>query len=481
MTDKKERKIVLTPSQQQAFDKLKRFVNSGITNTFILTGYAGTGKTTLMKTLIEWMDTEEKPFQILASTGRAAKILSNKTECPALTVHSCIYTFDDFNQDIEKVVRKIDEAKGIDKTGQLLLQFKPVSANNLDYNRKFYIVDESSMISDSIEPNPTQAIFGTGKLLSDLIKFDEKGYFIFLGDACQLPPISQNFSPALDKEYLEEVHHLCVEQATLNEIVRQKDGNDIILAAARMRSLYQNPPKVKWGKFPLRGYKDIEIHPNQLSIVNAYINNVKQNGFNAATLLCGSNLACNILTKIVRPSLGFNSPILSENELLLITQNNGPTGLMNGDLVKVISTGHRKRRAGLTFLYVEVEEMVNKQTFSLLLIEDILYGNKINLTQENQKALFIDFYRRMKEQNIKPKTDTFKKAMQDDPFLNALRAVYGYALTCHKAQGGEWNDVYLDIPRYLSHSPKRSTYQWLYTAMTRASNRLHVADDFFIT
>ena len=176
MTDKKERKIVLTPSQQQAFDKLKRFVNSGITNTFILTGYAGTGKTTLMKTLIEWMDTEEKPFQILASTGRAAKILSNKTECPALTVHSCIYTFDDFNQDIEKVVKKIDEAKGIDKTGQLLLQFKPVSANNLDYNRKFYIVDESSMISDSIEPNPTQAIFGTGKLLSDLIKFDEKGY-----------------------------------------------------------------------------------------------------------------------------------------------------------------------------------------------------------------------------------------------------------------------------------------------------------------
>ncbi|WP_455070161.1 ATP-binding domain-containing protein, partial [Prevotella aurantiaca] len=211
------------------------------------------------------------------------------------------------------------------------------------------------------------------------------------------------------------------------------------------------------------------------------IPNVKQNGFNAATLLCGSNLACSILTNIVRPSLGFNSPTLSENELLLITQNNGPTRLMNGDLVKVISTGHRKRRAGLTFLYVEVEEMVNKQTFSLLLIEDILYGNKINLTQENQKALFIDFYRRMKEQDIKPKTDAFKKAMQDDPFLNALRAVYGYALTCHKAQGGEWNDVYLDIPRYLSHSPKRSTYQWLYTAMTRASNRLHVADDFFIT
>ena len=139
-----------------------------------------------------------------------------------------------------------------------------------------------------------------------------------------------------------------VERATLNEIVRHQDGNDIVVAATRMRTLYQNPPQVKWGKFPFRGYKDIKIHPNQLSIVNAYINNVKQNGFEEATLLCGSNAACNILTSIVRPALGFNKSLLEVGELLLITQNNNTTRLMNGDLVKVISTERRIRRAGLT-------------------------------------------------------------------------------------------------------------------------------------
>ena len=480
MTEKNDKQIVLTPSQQQAFNKLKDFVNGSNANTFILTGYAGTGKTTLMKTLIEWISEQDKEFQLLASTGRAAKILSNKTGCEAKTVHSSIYTFTDFNQDIEKVVERIDESKGIDDTGQLLLQFIPVSASNLDYDRKVYIIDEASMISDQPDKNPTQAIFGTGRLLHDLINFDNKGCFIFVGDACQLPPISQDFSPALDKEYLEDVHRMNVERATLNEIVRQQDGNDIVVAAARMRTLYQNPPHVKWGKFPFRGYKDIEIHLNQLSILNAYIDNVKQNGFEEATLLCGSNAACNTLTSIVRPALGFNESLLEVGELLLVTQNNYQTRLMNGDLVKVISTERRIRRAGLTFLQVEVQEMVSKKTFSLLLIEDILYGNTTNLTQESQKALFIDFYRRMKEQHIRPKTNAFKSAMFNDPYLNALRAVYGYALTCHKAQGGEWKDVYLDIPRHLSHSPKRSAYQWLYTAMTRASNRLHVADDFFI-
>ena len=153
MTEKNDKQIVLTPSQQQAFNKLKNFVNGSSAITFILTGYAGTGKTTLMKTLIEWINEQNKEFQLLASTGRAAKILSNKTECEAKTVHSCIYTFDDFNQDIEKVVNRIDDSKGIDDTGQLLLQFTSVSAKNSDYDRKIYIIDEASRISDFPDKN----------------------------------------------------------------------------------------------------------------------------------------------------------------------------------------------------------------------------------------------------------------------------------------------------------------------------------------
>ena len=434
-----------------------------------------------MKALISWMSDQHKGFELLASTGRAAKILSNKTDCIAKTVHSCIYKFSDFNQDIEHVVNQIDKSNGVDETGQLLLQFEALNAKNDGYDNKTYIVDESSMVSDFAERNPTQAIFGSGKLLSDLLAYDTKGRYVFVGDACQLPPISQTFSPALSKLYLEMTHSLASQQATLNEIVRQHDGNDIVMAATRMRALYQNPPQLKWGKFPFRGYRNIQIHASQFAFINAYINNVKERGFNATTLICGSNKDCNTLTSIVRPALGFHSPTLEKGELLLVTQNNGLSRLMNGDLVKVLFTERRIRRAGLTFLYVEVEEMVTRRTTSLMLIEDILYSGATNLSQEQQKALFIDFYRRMREQKIRQNTKEFQNALFTDPFLNALRAVYGYALTCYKAQGGEWEDVYLNIPRRLSSAPKRPVYQWLYTAMTRASERLHISDDFFIT
>lgn len=168
-------------------------------------------------------------------------------------------------------------------------------------------------------------------------------------------------------------------------------------------------------------------------------------------------------------------------ELLLITQNNGLSNLMNGDLVKVRQLGNRIQRAALTFLEVEVEELFSKRVVKQLLIEDILYSPAPNLKQNDQQALFIDYFYRMKALGIHYRSNEFKKRMINDPYLNAIRAVFGYALTCHKAQGGEWSDVYLDIPRRISHETKSSDYQWLYTATTRATNQLHIVDDFFIT
>lgn len=477
---KENERLVLTPSQREALNRLKTFVESGQEKVFILTGYAGTGKTTLMKMFINWLSNGNHPFELLASTGRAAKVLSNKAGSEAKTIHSCIYTFDAFNQDIERLVQEIDKHKGVDTTGQLLLQFETLKADNEDYKQRIYIVDEASMVPDVRDKNPTQAIFGTGKVLTDLLNYDAKGRFIFVGDACQLPPMLQDFSPALAETYMQDVHHVKVAHARLQEIVRQEDTNDIIQAAARVRMLYEKPARVTWAKFPLRGYQHIEIHPSQISLIDAYIRKVKEKGFNATTLICGSNRSCGMLSQLIRPALGFHSGNLEVGELLLVTQNNLPTGLMNGDFVKVVSIGNRIRQAELTFLHVEVCEMVTEQTYSLLLIEDILYSGMTNLSQISQKALFIDFYRRMKEKKISSKSQELKDKMKNDPYLNALRVVYGYAITCHKAQGGEWEDVYLDIPRYLSHNPTHATYQWLYTAVTRASNRLHVVDAFFI-
>lgn len=153
---------------------------------------------------------------------------------------------------------------------------------------------------------------------------------------------------------------------------------------------------------------------------------------------------------------------------------------MNGDLVTVEDIIIHERRAGLTFLKVSVKELFTKRVYSQLMIADIIYSNQTNLTQSQQKELFIDFYYRMKDKGISQKSQTFKQNMMNDPYLNALRTVFGYALTCHKAQGGEWDYVYLDIPKSVPALPKPYVYQWVYTAMTRAKRGLYLVDDFWI-
>ena len=156
------------------------------------------------------------------------------------------------------------------------------------------------------------------------------------------------------------------------------------------------------------------------------------------------------------------------------------SGLLNGDIVIVEETMYREHRGGLTFLQVKVRELVSQRTYNQFLIEEILYHNKTNLTAEQQKELYIDFFIRMKSKKIKQNSKLFEEEMRCDPYLNALRAVFGYALTCHKSQGGEWEHVYLDIPRNLPQIDKPYVYQWMYTAMTRASIELYIVDDFWI-
>ena len=487
--------IILTYQQKVAFDKLKSFCQNVGSRVFILSGYAGTGKTTLLRTFIKWLTDQGytnsaevskaereflgKQFVPLASTGRAAKVICDKTGYTASTVHSWIYSFKGFNQDIGKMVETIEKNHNIDNTGQLLLDFGFTPLEN-QAGHTIYIVDEASMISDVTSTNPIQARFGSGKVLHDLLKYDSCGKFIFVGDNCQLPPINSRESPAMMPEYIKRTYHLPITTATLTEIVRQGQDNDIILSSEKMRQLCDNPPHVTWGKFPLKGYDHIKIVGSKIELINRYVDDVKQNGYEASTLITGSNKNCNMLSVSVRKQLGFTDTRVMVGELLLVTQNNMPTGLMNGDLVKVKSIGNRIERANLTFIDVEVEELVTKKAYRTMLIEDLLYSNNINLTQVEQKNLFIDFHNRERNKNVKQGEADYNRDLMHDTYLNALRAVYGYAITCHKSQGGEWPNVYLDIPRYLSHNPDSSTYQWVYTAMTRASDALYIADDFFI-
>ena len=471
------KKITLTDSQQSAFDKITRFVHNAGARVFILKGYAGTGKTTLMKVLIGVLNDEEISFSLLASTGRAAKILSNATGHEASTVHGTIYKYDGLNLDLDEVVKK-RETSNVDDSGQLFLNFNLCSVKGTDSH--FYIVDESSMVSDKEDKTATQAMFGSGRLLRDLLEYDKNGKFVFVGDVCQLPPVIQKISPALNSEYFRNTFGFDVEEAELTDVVRQSQGNDIVISAQKVRKLYYNPQPYKWAKFPLRGYKNTHIINDQMELVSHYISDVRENGYNNATLICYSNRQCNMLTQLIRPSLGLSSPLLSKGDLLLITQNNYISGLMNGDQVIVEEVSVQEHRAGLTFVKVKVKELFTEKTYSQFLISEILYNNQTNLTQPQQKELLIDFYYRMQEKGIKQKSDHFNDMMMTDPYLNAIRAVYGYALTCHKAQGGEWDRVYLDIPRNLPGVEKPYVYQWIYTAMTRAKSEIYTAEGFWI-
>jgi ATP-dependent exoDNAse (exonuclease V) alpha subunit len=479
-----------TEGQKRALSHLKEFIDSDHARVFILKGYAGTGKTTLVKELIKILQEKKKSFKLLASTGRAAKILSNITDCPASTVHSEIYTYKDFNLDLENVA---DEraSKKVDNHGQLYLEFELVTVLLNDNTIHFYIVDESSMIGDRKEKVAIQASFGSGRLLNDLLAYDANGKFIFVGDVCQLPPINETFSPALSVEYFQHERKIECLHVELTEIVRQDIANDIILASQKIRKLYASCPPVKWAKFPFRGCKNITIFGDQASMLAGYVKRIKHEGYNNATLICRSNKLCDTLTSLIRPALGFVQPTLQKGDLLLVTQNNYISNLMNGDLVEVINVGIRENRAHLTFLRIEVKEIVTQKVYSQLLIENILYQNQTNLMHDQQKELFMDYYDRMYKKGIaykkNPQTPKehsdkrlFEEGMRKDIYLNALRAVFGFALTCHKSQGGEWEHVYLDIPRALSFSPQQETYQWLYTAMTRAKKQLYVVEGFWL-
>lgn len=471
----------MTGCQQRAYDNFKTFVGDGFAKAFILKGYAGTGKTTMMKKFVEMLQNRKLSFSLLASTGRAAKILSNATDREARTVHGEIYTFQNLNQDLEKISKEREEFK-TDSSGQLFLNFEltPKDYGDREPVVHYYIVDEASMLSDEKDHNAVQAMFGSGRLLKDLMDYDTYGKFVFVGDVCQLPPVSQTISPALSKVYLEDTFRIKVYESELTEIVRQSKGNDIALSAQRMRQLYYSPQQMKWAKFPFKGYKNIHILNSQTELLHHYISNIKKNGFNNATMLTLTNGQCLKTTELIRPTFGLNDPVLQKGDLLLVTQNNLLSKLMNGDLVIVENVAVKERRAGLTFLVVTVRELFTDKTYTQLMIADVLYGNQTNITSVQHKELFMDFFFRMKAKNIKQKSPEFNAAMRIDPYLNALRAVYGYVLTCHKAQGGEWDTVYLDIPRSLPVREKPYVYQWVYTAMTRARKELYIVNDFWV-
>jgi ATP-dependent exoDNAse (exonuclease V) alpha subunit len=467
----------LNAQQEVVFNALKRFTNEDINKVFILRGYAGTGKTSLMSGLIKWMENNSISYTLLASTGRAAKILSDKTGAKTRTIHSHIYVFKNLSEDLESLSKHKNQMD-IDDAGQLSLMFE---MRTIDASPgKLYIVDEASMISDIKAKSISFARFGSEELLSDLLKFDQRGKFIFVGDPIQLPPVNQSFSPALSREYIENKFKCRVIDYKLTDIIRQDSGSGIVSASMDLRRLYKNNPPVKFARFQFKNYPDIQIHSSHTSLINCYIDKIKEHGFEYSTLLCQTNRFCCDINKYIRNALNKNENRIEPGDLLMVTQNNYLTDLVNGDIVEVLQTGETELRSGMSFRQVQVRELAQKEIVNIRLIEDILYSVNTNLDNVQNRDLMIDYFMRMKSRGIEQKDELFKTKMMSDPYLNALKAVYGYALTCHKSQGGEWEEVFLYLDNKIHGLPKPSIYQWMYTAITRAKSKIHVVDDWFI-
>ncbi len=464
----------LTPHQAEALGKLQAFSREAGARCFVLRGYAGTGKTTLLGHYVRWLREQGMRPVLLATTGRAAKVLSAKTGEPAATIHSCVYQFDELSG--------LDEAAsaGVGGAGQLTLQFgvrEPPPAGQ----PMVYIVDEASMIANTpAQADGHAARFGSGHLLVDFLAFSEGQRAVFVGDPCQLPPVSEDaFSPALSPRYLHEAYRVPVRYAELLEVLRQNRESEILRLAGRFRQDIIEDRYVNWPKIqPPRG-ETAFLYRDEQALIDAYLPYMRRHDYQEAMMIVNANGHCRRLNHRMRLTLQGNKN-LAEGELLQVAQNSYFVPLANGDQVVVKSVRPAPAQAGFGFLKVKLLNLADDTLCETLLLRDLLYNDYAGLQGHETQRLLVDFDQRARRAGLRRKTDAYAEAMRKDPYLNALRAKFGYVVTCHKAQGGEWPQVFLNMHKSVYVQQGNALYRWFYTALTRPSQGLHLNDGFWV-
>lgn len=461
----------LTNQQNKVFEQIKVFLNSDA-SVFILRGYAGTGKTTMVKVIADYIE-QTRQLAMMAPTGRAARVLAMKTGHTATTIHKAIYS----KAHVEpKKVKNIAES-----------EFKFVfSINNSENGGNIVaIVDEASMVcSRKIEHE--LFMFGTDNLMEDLLTFVRPnfgGKVIFVGDPAQLPPVGESVSNALRAEYFKE-KGLKVIEAELTEVLRQKDDSVILKNAMMIRNLLK---KDKRNQLVFEEQKDdVETVPSE-QFLDKYLNYRKESGKHDSIIICYSNKSANRYNRDIRKSLYGGDVPLQENDILLITQNNYRLDRMNGEFVPVLSIGERiqqsapvyaqiggkKERIVITLNFIKVTvPNGDGNPIPCMLLEDLLTSDTATISIDENRALYINFC--MRNPNLKQGTESFAEALLNDEYYNAIRAKYGYAVTGHKCQGGEWGKVFVDYTGRTGLDD--DSLRWAYTATTRAQKTLYVTN-----
>ena len=468
-----------TEDQLKALSELNLFFQSD-KKCFLLKGYAGTGKTFLTKCIAEYLTAEKLNPVLMAPTGRASRILQTKTKHNSTTIHKGIYN-----------LSEVDEIK-MTKDGKEKYKFK-YNLNHIESNtNNIYLIDEASMISDNYAEDDF-FIFGSGRLLKDLITFvaptnlGRKDQIVFIGDPAQLPPVSDKISGALSSKYLKETFNIETAEYELTEVVRQQKQSGILANATYIRNQLQT---VKRNSFELNTRYPDTIKIDAENVVETFLNENKGLSLTKTIVINYSNRSAFDYNLRIREKLFADKNQIEVGDILMINQNNYnyEPELLNGMMVKVIEVSpipeikssmksYDQNGTNCTVTHKFRRVMIAVPTengdipVSCLILESFLYSPNPSLDYAENIALYLDF--KIRNANLKPKTREFTDTLRNDSYFNALKVKYGYAITCHKAQGGEWESVIVNLD--VSQGKLSDNFlRWTYTAITRASKQLYL-------
>lgn len=456
--------MILTTEQARALEEMKSFVAAPEENIFILKGYAGTGKTTLLSVLLDYLDSQRISYDLMAPTGRAAKVMRDKLKRGASTIHSRIYKY-------EAAIKVKDEQK------------------NVVYHRLYYavdearygsviIVDEGSMVSIKKQLDEIY-VMGSGSLLEDILTYagvrSRRAKIIFVGDPAQLPPVGENEPIALLRETFES-RGLRVKESWLREVVRQTSDSLILANATQMRRFIEEGHGVVMPEYDDHSFQRVEA----LDLLSCYFRLFPKNNLENGPIIVYSNRSCLELNQAIRKRYFPNRPNVTVGDKLLVVKNNQLHNLVNGDFVEVVwassttesyTASLTEGNVTLTFrdLQIKTDEGVRK----VKILDDLLSSPQASITSSEGKALFqkarqdaYHYWRQSKGEKVPMPEEEYQRFMRADKYFNALHCKYGYAVTCHKSQGGEWDTVLVDYEGRNQTSV--DAMRWAYTATTRA-------------
>ena len=451
-----------TPQQDELINDISDFVCTlGNKSIFLLKGYAGTGKTSLISSLVMSLSSVYKRSSLLAPTGRAAKVLSGYSNKTAHTIHKKIYWIKTNNKGSTYVTLQ----------------------ENLNSNCIF-IVDEASMI-----PSHTDKNFGNRNLLSDLVKYIYSGTdckLILIGDTAQLPPVHLDVSPALDEYILEQEFNKQVIVRELTHVVRQKSNSLILENATNVRETISKGinkyPQIKCNEEVIRLNGGDELQEKIESSYNNF-------GIESTIVICKSNKRAYLYNQQIRHKILWKEERISTGDFLMVVRNNyswiendSKAGFIaNGDIIKIKHIRKYEELYGFGFAHVSIELVDYPEDLErdVIVMLDTLESEQAALDYERYKELYNQV-----SQDYNSIKNTYKrnKAIKEDKYLNALQIKYAYAITCHKSQGGQWKSVFVDQSYFTDEMLNKEYLRWFYTSLTRSSDKIYLinfSDKFF--